>query len=198
MLEHLFGSSTRVKLLQLFFHAPHRAFFMRELARSTEIQLNAIRRELTNLEKLKIIIPAKAGESAEEEVGTERSKYFKLNPNFFLSEELRALLVKSKILEEQNFIDDILKKAGNIKLFLLSGSFVGDDEALTDMLIVGDVKANILAKQIRDLEKFLGRQLRYTIMEEKEFLDRREIGDKFLYSIFESKNTIIADLFHFV
>lgn len=198
MLEHLFGSATRVKLLQLFFHAPHRAFFMRELARLTEIQLNAIRRELANLEKLKIIVPTKAGESTEEEVGTERSKYFKLNSNFFLAEELRALLVKSKILEEQSFIDDILKRAGNIKLFLLSGSFVGDDEALTDMLIVGDVKANVLARQIRDLEKFLGRQLRYTIMEEKEFLDRREIGDKFLYSIFESKNTVIADLFHFV
>lgn len=198
MLEHLFGSATRVKLLQLFFHSPQRSFFMRELSRLTETQLNAIRRELANLEKLDIIIPAKAGESTVEDMGTERSKYYKLNTKFFLFEELKALLVKSKILEEQNFIDDILKRGGNIKLFLLSGSFVGDDDALTDMLIVGSVKVNILSKQLRDLEKFLGRQLRYTIMEEKEFLDRREIGDKFLYSIFESKNTVIVDLFHFV
>jgi len=198
MLEHLFGSNTRVKLLQLFFHSPSRSFFMRELARITEVQLNAVRRELANLEKLKIIIPAKAGESSEEEIGTERSKYYKLNPKFFLLEELKALLVKSKILEEQNFIEDILKRGGNIKLFLLLGNFVGDGDAPTDMLIVGDIRTNILARQIRDLEKFLGRQLRYTIMEEKEFLDRREIGDKFLYSIFESKNTIIADLFHFI
>ncbi len=198
MLEHLFGSTTRVKLLQLFFHSPQRSFFMRELARSTEVQLNAIRRELANLEKLNIIVPAKPGESSVEEIGTKRSKYYKLNPKFFLLDELKALLVKAKVLEEQNFIDDILKRGGDIKLFLLSGSFMGDDEALTDMLIVGNIKANVLAKQIRDLEKFLGRQLRYTIMEEREFLDRREIGDKFLYSIFESKNTVIADLFHFV
>ena len=198
MLEHLFGSTTRVKLLQLFFHSPHQSFFMRELARLTETQLNAVRRELANLEKLKIIVPAKAGESSVEEIGTGRSKYYKLNTKFFLLDELKALLVKAKILEEQNFIDDILKRGGNIKLFLLLGSFVGDDEAPTDMLIVGSIKSNILARQIRDLEKFLGRQLRYTIMEEKEFLDRREIGDKFLYSIFESKHTIIADLFHFL
>lgn len=198
MLEHLFGSTTRVKLLQLFFSAPQRSFFMRELARLTEIQLNAVRRELANLEKLQIIIPAKAGESATEEIGTERSKYYKLNLKFFLFEELKALLVKAKVLEEQSFIDDILKRGGNIKLFLLSGSFVGNDDAPTDMLIVGDVKNSVLSRQIRDLEKFLGRQLRYTIMEEKEFLDRREIGDKFLYSIFETKNTVIADLFHFI
>ena len=198
MLEHLFGSTTRVKLLQLFFSSPQRSFFMRELARLTETQLNAVRRELANLEKLQIIVPAKAGESTVEEVGTERSKYYKLNLRFFLFEELKALLVKAKVLEEQSFIDDILKRGGNIKLFLLSGSFVGDDDAPTDMLIVGDVKNSVLSRQIRDLEKFLGRQLRYTIMEEKEFLDRREIGDKFLYSIFEAKNTVIADLFHFI
>ena len=198
MLEHLFGSTTRVKLLQFFFHSPHRSFFMRELARLAEIQLNAVRRELANLEKLNIIIPAKSGESTIEEIGTKRSKYYKLNSKFFLLDELKALLVKAKILEEQNFIDDILKRGGNIKLLLLAGSFVGDDEAPTDMLIVGNIKSNTLARQIRDLEKFLGRQLRYTIMEEKEFLDRREIGDKFLYGIFESKNNIVVDLFHFV
>jgi len=171
---------------------------MRELARLAEIQLNAVRRELANLEKLNIIIPAKSGESTIEEIGTKRSKYYKLNSKFFLLDELKALLVKAKILEEQNFIDDILKRGGNIKLLLLAGSFVGDDEAPTDMLIVGNIKSNTLARQIRDLEKFLGRQLRYTIMEEKEFLDRREIGDKFLYGIFESKNNIVVDLFHFV
>lgn len=198
MLEHLFGSTTRVKLLQIFFHSPNRSFFMRELARLTEVQLNAIRRELINLERLKIIIPSKPGESESEEMGTERSKYYKLNSNFFLLEELKHLLVKAKILEEQNFIDDILKRGGEIKMFLLLGSFVGDESAPTDMLIVGKIKPSILSRQIRDLEKFLGKQLRYTIMEDKEFLDRREIGDKFLYNIFESKHNVVADLFHFL
>lgn len=171
---------------------------MRELARLTEVQLNAIRRELINLERLKIIIPSKPGESESEEMGTERSKYYKLNSNFFLLEELKHLLVKAKILEEQNFIDDILKRGGEIKMFLLLGSFVGDESAPTDMLIVGKIKPSILSRQIRDLEKFLGKQLRYTIMEDKEFLDRREIGDKFLYNIFESKHNVVADLFHFL
>ena len=34
-----------------FFHSPERAFYVRELARLVEGQLNAIRRELANLER---------------------------------------------------------------------------------------------------------------------------------------------------
>ncbi|MDO8509770.1 MAG: ArsR family transcriptional regulator, partial [bacterium] len=71
MLEHLFGSTTRVKLLQIFFSSPDRAYFMRELARLVEVQLNAIRRELANLEKLGIIALALPGTSKIEGTGTE-------------------------------------------------------------------------------------------------------------------------------
>ncbi len=193
MLEHLFGSTTRVKLLQIFFSAPDRAYFMRELARLVEVQLNAIRRELANLEKLGIIAAALPGTSVIEGTGTERSKYYKLDSNYFLCEELKALLVKAKVLEEQNYIEDIKKRAGNISFFLLTGVFTGDESAQTDMLIVGDIKVNILSRIIRDLEKFFGRALRYTIMEEKEYRDRREIGDRFLYSVLETKHTIALD-----
>ena len=49
MLEHLFGSKTRVRLLRLFLHHPEEAFFVRELARKTHFQMNAVRRELENL-----------------------------------------------------------------------------------------------------------------------------------------------------
>jgi hypothetical protein len=61
------------------------------------------------------------------------------------------------------------------------------------MLIVGEIKTVQLAKIIRDFEKFLNRQIRYTIMEEKEFNERREIGDKFLYGVFESKHVFVIN-----
>lgn len=198
MLEHLFGSKTRLKLLQIFFQAPGRSFFMRELARMAETQLNAIRRELSNLEQCGVIIQVDAKESAVEDLGTERSKYYKLNPNFFLLDELKALLTKAQILAEQDFIETIKKRAGDVKLFLLSGAFVGQPEAGTDMLIVGKIKPLALARIIKDFEKFLNHSLRYTLMEEKEYKDRREIGDKFLYGIFESKHIVVVDSYSLV
>ena len=55
MLEHLFGSKTRVKLLQLFLNNPDQPYYLRELTRKLKTQLNSIRREINNLEKLGII-----------------------------------------------------------------------------------------------------------------------------------------------
>ena len=75
---------------------------------------------------------------------------------------------------------------------LLTGFFTQADVG-TDMLLVGEIKPVPLAKAIRDFEKFLNRPIRYTVMDEKEFLERREIGDKFLYSIFESKHVLSND-----
>lgn len=192
MLEHLFGSTTRLKLLRLFFNNPQRAYFVRELSRAIDTQLNAVRRELANLEELGVVKQVAFGEAKEEEVGTERSKYYKLNNEFFLNEELGALITKTQLLEERNFIDLIKKRCGNIKTMILTGFFTQADVS-TDILLVGTIKPVPLAKAIRDFEKFLNRPVRYTVMDEKEFLERREIGDKFLYSIFESKHIVSSD-----
>jgi len=193
MLEHLFGSSTRTKLLRLFYSNHERAYFVRELSRLIEIQLNAVRRELSNLETVGIIKQVEFGQSKEEEAGTERSKYYKLNTNFFLHDELGALLGKNQILEERNFVELLKKRSGNLKMMILSGFFTDETEVGTDILLVGDVKAIPTAKVVRDFEKFLNRPIRYTILDEKEFFERREIGDRFLYAIFEAKHIVALD-----
>ncbi len=193
MLEHLFGSLTRIKLLRLFYGNQERAYFVRELSRAIEIQLNAVRRELANLEEIGIIKQTEYGQSKEEEAGTERSKYYKINTGFFLHEELGALLEKTQLLEERNFIDLLKKRAGDIKMMILTGFFTNATEVGTDILFVGDIKVMAVAKAIRDFEKFLNHAVRYTILDEKEFSERREIGDRFLYSIFEAKHIFAVD-----
>jgi hypothetical protein len=55
MVEQLFGSKTRVKLLQLFFSNPNRAFYVREITRKIDEQINSVRRELSNLLSVGII-----------------------------------------------------------------------------------------------------------------------------------------------
>src|ERR1700729_905866 len=49
MIEQLFGSKTRVKLLQLFYGNPNRSFYVREITRKIDEQINSVRRELANL-----------------------------------------------------------------------------------------------------------------------------------------------------
>src|SRR6266550_1838167 len=55
MVEQLFGSKTRVKLLQLFFTNPNRSFYVREITRKIDEQINSVRRELANLLSIGII-----------------------------------------------------------------------------------------------------------------------------------------------
>src|SRR6056297_815742 len=54
-MEQLFGSKTRVKLLRLFMSNPNRSFYVREITRKIEEQINSVRRELSNLLGMGII-----------------------------------------------------------------------------------------------------------------------------------------------
>lgn len=192
MLEHFFGSRTRVKLLNLFFREPDKAFFVRELARMIQVQLNAVRRELANLEKMGVIglvILAPGGEVR----GTERSKFYQLKQDFLLLEELRTFLNKSQLLEQKVYLDRIKNQGGVIGLLVLSGLFVHNDKAPTDMLLVGNVKTEAIDEVLRDFEKSLEQPIRYTVMDEKEFSDRKDLGDVFLYSILDNRHIKVVD-----
>jgi hypothetical protein len=104
--------------------------------------------------------------------------------------------LRAQVLEEQKLIELLKKKAGDIKLMLLSGVFTDFSESPTDILIVGNIKPLATAKLIREFEKIIGKPIRYTVMDEKEFSERHEIGDKFLYTIFEARHLKAVDEFH--
>ncbi|MFA6485814.1 MAG: hypothetical protein WCT40_00380 [Candidatus Magasanikbacteria bacterium] len=195
MLEHFFGSKTRVKLLQIFFRHPEKPFFVRELSRLADLQLNTIRRELANLEGVGLIATVE-GVGGSEATGTERSRYYKLNSANLLLPELRALLFKAQVLEEQEFINILKDKVGKLNYFLLSGIFSNASDSQTDMLLVGDIKETTLERLVKEFEKVVSAPIRYTVMTDKEFEDRREIGDRFLYSVLEAKHILVIDNFN--
>ena len=193
MLEHLFGSKTRLKLLQVFFYSPDKFFYVRELSRLVGIQLNAVRREIANLEKLGIIYPVSKEQIKEREIGTEKSKYYSVRIDSLLYNELKALLSKVKVMEEQEIITEITDKAGDLKIFLLSGVFTACKDATVDMLLVGKIKPVTMKRLVKKCETILRQPLRYTIMTENEYIERKEIGDKFLYNIFEGEHVVVVD-----
>jgi hypothetical protein len=192
MLEHFFGSKTRVKLLQIFFRSPERPFYVRELSRMVDIQLNAVRRELANLEMIGIISQAGLDDYTSGP-GTERSKYYQLQKDFILFQELQTLLNKAQLLEQRVFIEEIKNRGGIIKLFLLTGLFTQDTSTDTDILLVGTIKLDVVEKIISRFEKEMDRSVRYTIMDEREFSERKELGDVFLYNIFDSKYLLVIN-----
>ncbi len=201
MIEQLFGSKTRVKLLKLFMTNPNRSFYVREITRKIDEQINSVRRELSNLLSIGII----SSDSSNNRL------YYEVDQNF---EHYRALasLFGGKPLDAPG--SDSKKKAtvavpskksaakglskeekslGNLKLLLMSGVFTRDKLAPVDVLIVGDVTPSSLDNYIEWLEESTSHELRYASFTVSEFEYRLQIKDKFVTTMLDRKNTVKVD-----
>ena len=195
MLEHLFGSKTRADMLRIFFREPQKALYVRELTRLLDTQINAVRREIESLMSLGLLIEKEADLTAAlaaGEAGASLRKYYVVNMDHILYNELRALILRSQIVDEQALLKELRDKGGTIDILLITGIFTGDKNAPVDMLIVGDIKPQRVAKSIENYEARFGASVRYTTMTRQEFTDRRHMMDKFLFSILEAEHIFIV------
>ncbi len=190
MFEQLFGSKTRVKLLSLFLNNPGRAYYVREITRKVDEQINSVRRELSNLLSIGII----------KSEGSNNRLYYEADQTYEHHKELRAIFgkipVKTRVIAETKEEDQIAKKlrsTGQIDVAFLTGLFVHDTRASVDICIVGDVNRARVMKVINELEQDMGRELNYTIMTPDEYNYRLNLNDRFLNSIVESKKIVIID-----
>ncbi len=189
-IEQLFGSKTRTRLLQLFLKQPKEAFFVRELTRKIDAQLNSVRRELSNLVELGLIKERAGGTNEKGKV--DRRKFYSVNTNFSIYEELRALFLKAGSMIQQDLVRSLILDQP-IAVMVLTGKFVGKEEAETDMLIVGTPDPKSLKARVEEFEATLGHELNYTVMPPDEYLYRKEISDRFLMELLQSENVILHD-----
>lgn len=182
MIEQLFGSRTRVKLLKLFLNNPEKAFFVREVGRKVNEQINSVRRELENLVKLEILLTE----------DKDRKKYFIANQNFILFPELKSLILKAQISLEQDLVRAI-QRIGQIRYLVLTGNFVSLPGIKTDMLMVGRINRRRLRRVLNKFRKIVSHDINYTVMSLKEFNYRNDLTDKFLYDILENKKIVVID-----
>lgn len=190
MLSQLFGSEARVKILNIFLTKPEGKYYLRQLARDLDLQVNSVRRELLNLETLGLIIPLIS------EVKSKEKKYYAVNRDFLLFNEIKSLFIKAQLFSTREFAEDV-QKICTPKLFILTGFFVGSNESKTDILLVGKVNKEKFTKLIKNLEKSVNREVNYTIMDEKEFAYRQEIFDVFIHNLIEGKKIVINDTLTF-
>jgi len=198
MLDKLFGSKTRVRLLRLLLNNPDRPFFVRELSRRVGAQINAVRNEIDNLRKLDLIRLAD-GPSADDDAvvghrAVSQRKYFQVNSSSLLYPELVALFQKSQGLLEKDFTRKLVQ-SGQLSYLSLGGFFVGESDAPTDIFAVGKVSREKFTGVIKGFEREVGREINFTIMTAQEFKYRREVTDRFLYSILDSRRQVVLDSF---
>lgn len=186
MIEQLFGSKTRVKLLQLFYRNPNRSFYVREITRKIDEQINSVRRELANLLGAGII-------SSDT---TNNRLYYEVNQKFEYFEPLRAIFGQKKTATKSVQTDnekDALKSLGRVELALYTGQFTRDESSGIDVLLVGDLNPRAVQKFIDNLEVQEGKDIRYTAMSLPDFSYRQQIKDRFITNVLSSKKQVLID-----
>lgn len=176
ILKALFSSQTRIKLLKTFLLNEEEEFFIRQLTRLLDEQINSVRRELDNLKKVGLVRSRMKN----------RRKYFYVNPSFLLFNELKNMFIKSSA-NDKNLKKDI-ENLGNTDLAIISGQFVNDKDSEIDLLIVGDV----VSKKVEDyVEKDLGkRSIQFSVLTRADFDYRLEVKDSFILKVLKNPNNI--------
>lgn len=194
MIDQLFGSKTRVKLLQLFYSNPNRSFYVREITRKIDEQINSVRRELSNLLSIGIITSDT----------TDHKLYYEVNQKFEYYEPLTAIFGghgSTKVTEPKTTADKTriqaedtdIKTIGNVEIAVYTGQFTRDESSGVDVFLVGDINHTQLQKYMNELEAKEGKELRYTMMSLSDFQYRRQIKDRFIANILTAKKQILVD-----
>lgn len=200
MNEQLFGSKTRVKLLQLFYSNPNRAFYVREITRKIDEQINSVRRELANLLSLGIIKSDQNNNRLYYEVNQDYEFYTPLAmifggvtaPAVSKKETGKAVRTKVDVVPEHPLAKSV-RATGKVDLALLTGQFTRDETPGVDVLIVGDVNQAKVNKFISELEEAENKELRYTIMPLSTYQYRVQINDRFISNVIEAKKQVIIN-----
>jgi len=189
VIDALFGSKTRVKLLNLFLNNPGRAFYVREITRSIGEQINSVRRELANLVGVGII----RADSSENKL------YYEVDTTQKLYEPLCAIFANQAAVASDTKVSTgaWAKKfaaVGDVRAVIFAGKLVHGSDSEVDILIAGDSMSQIKLKNVvKALERDNGGSLAYTTMEYNDFYYRLSVRDQFINGILDTKYAIVLD-----
>ena len=193
-MEQLFGSKTRVKLLTLFMKNPNRSYYVREITRKIDEQINSVRRELANLLSIGIV----------KSENRNNRLYYEVNQEFESYDALRALFANKKApvktakdasatTKAEGDMVSTIKGLGAVDLLIYMGSFTQDTITGIDVLVVGDVNKTQVHNFIADLEDEEGREIKYAVMPTDEFRYRRDVNDRFVTMVDAARKTVMHD-----
>lgn len=196
MIDTLFGSKTRVKLLHLFFNNPGQSFYVREITRKIDEQINSVRRELSNM----LEVGAITSDSSDNKL------YYQVNQRYKYYVALRAIFadvpIENRNIDlkfENNSYEGYVSKINDIegiRVAIFSGVLIKNSNSPIDIIVAGNVNLTKLKKLVRDIEKTEGREINYSVMSYDEFYYRQSVRDKFIMEILDNKHEVVIDKDH--
>ena len=182
MLELLFSSSARVKVLTLFLMNPRNRYYQREVASLTHLPIRAVQRELAKMERIGLIGKSFEGNRV----------YYQANTRFFLFPELKSIILKTVGLG--SILQENLEDEQEIQLAFIFGSYAEHREGTEsdiDLLVVGDIISRKLHSLIKEAERTTGRVVNYLLYTPEEFRKKVRRGEHFVTEVLRSAKIFV-------
>jgi len=158
LLSGLISSKTRVKLLMRFFLNPQTRSYLRELAKEFDVSTNAVREELNQLTKTRLLKSEKSG----------RNVFYRANTAHTLFPELRSMV--QKVMGIDHVVDGIVARLGHLEqAYLIDDYAQGKDTGIIDLVIVGNIDQYHLNDLSRKTERYIKRKIRSLVLTREEF-----------------------------
>lgn len=192
VLEQLFGSAARIKIIRLFLLNSSDFFTNREVSRRCKVTPGAVKREIFLLKKIGFLKerPEKIEEVIKLKNGKIKNKKktiqgISLETGFPLLQPLKNLVVNSAPVSRDSVIKKI-GKTGKIKMIVLSGVFIQNETSRIDVMVVGDsLNRGAIDRIIKWIESEVGKELAYAVFTTQDFSYRLGLRDKFIRDVLD-------------
>ena len=196
MIDALFGSKTRVKLLHLFLNNPGKSFYVREITRLIGEQINSVRRELSNMLDAGVLLSNTNDNKLYYEINRSYTHYKPLKEIFTnndVSKQKPKRFSKQSASSETDDWRIALAALPKAKIVIAAGVLVRGSASKVDLLIVGNVESKRVADVVNKIEIKVGRQLTFSRMLYDEFYYRLSVHDRFINDILSSRHEVVVD-----
>ena len=182
-LAKIFGSPARLKMIRLFMFNQQAQFSLSDISVRSKLSAIVVRRELVDLVAAGVL----------RKKGTRAAARYQVNPRFEHLAPLDTFIRETPSVRPQDMLV-ALRRAGALRLVVLSGFFTSMLEPQIDLLVVGDhLEDRALASAVRALEAELGREIRYASFATTDFRYRRGVYDRLLRDVFDYPHRVLID-----
>jgi len=191
ILEKIFGSNAKVKIIKLFLFNPETAYDIYQISDRTKVSQSQVRKEINALEKIEFLRQKSFMKEIRRQKNRtivttkKRSNGWTLDTKFPYLTALEAFLSNINPFKHKDIIEKI-SKAGKMQLLIISGIFIKEPDSRVDLLVVGDnIKQGVLEGIIKTIESEIGKEIRYAVFETSEFNYRYSMFDKLIRDILD-------------
>ena len=182
---------------------PEDVFDISEMVKRSKVDRDTIRAEIRMFQEIGFIRPKtvikmapkknqKNGNGKNDELEKRKIDGYILDVQFPYLAALRALVTEIAVGKED--VSARFRNAGQMKLIIVAGVFIDEEDSRLDILLVGDkLKKKNIENSLRRLEAELGKELIYGIMETTEFEYRFGMYDKFIRDVLDYPHLVVLN-----